>query len=103
MKNGRDLVHIFLKFVVFICFVFVNYCQLIRYFVWDSKYRFDFMKILVTGGTGYIGSHTVVELQQNVPQRIRMFVWVEGQDVDCANVMEEAGLMIHLELAGASR
>ena len=22
-------------------------------------------KILVTGGTGYIGSHTVVELQQN--------------------------------------
>jgi len=23
------------------------------------------MKILVTGGTGYIGSHTVVELQQN--------------------------------------
>ena len=22
------------------------------------------MKILVTGGTGYIGSHTVVELQQ---------------------------------------
>ena len=23
------------------------------------------MKILVTGGTGYIGSHTVVELQQS--------------------------------------
>ena len=23
------------------------------------------MKIFVTGGTGYIGSHTVVELQQN--------------------------------------
>ena len=23
------------------------------------------MKILVTGGTGYIGSHTVVELQNN--------------------------------------
>lgn len=30
-----------------------------------SNNKSEFMKILVTGGTGYIGSHTVVELQQN--------------------------------------
>lgn len=45
----------------------------------------------------------IVELEKDVPQRIRMFVWVEGQDVDCTNVLADAGLMINLELAGESR
>ena len=45
----------------------------------------------------------IVDLQKDVPQRIRMFVWVEGQDVDCTNVLADAGLMINLELAGSSR
>lgn len=45
----------------------------------------------------------IVELERNVPQRIRMFVWVEGQDVDCSNVIAASGLMINLELAGSSR
>jgi len=45
----------------------------------------------------------IVELQRNIPQRIRMFVWVEGQDVDCSNVIAASGLMINLELAGGSR
>ena len=44
----------------------------------------------------------IVELESNVPQRIRMFVWVEGQDVDCSNVLADAALMINLELAGSS-
>lgn len=45
----------------------------------------------------------IVDLEKDVPQRIRMFVWVEGQDVDCTNVLADAGLMINLELAGDSR
>ena len=45
----------------------------------------------------------IVSLEKNVPQRIRMFVWVEGQDVDCSNVIASSGLMINLELAGSSR
>ena len=45
---------------------------------------------------------TIVELERNVPQRIRMFVWIEGQDVDCANVIAASGLMINLELAGGN-
>lgn len=44
----------------------------------------------------------IVELEKNVPQRIRMFIWIEGQDVDCSNVINEAGLMINLELAGSN-
>ncbi len=45
----------------------------------------------------------IVDLEHNVPQRIRMFVWIEGQDVDCANVLAKTALMINLELAGSSR
>lgn len=45
----------------------------------------------------------IVDLEKDVPQRIRMFVWIEGQDVDCSNVLADAGLMINLELAGSSR
>lgn len=44
----------------------------------------------------------VVELEKNVPQRIRMFVWIEGQDVDCTNVLSDSGLLLNLELAGGN-
>lgn len=56
---------------------------------------------MVTGGA--TEDVIIVELEKNVPQRIRMFVWVEGQDVDCSNVIAASGLMINLELAGSSR
>lgn len=42
----------------------------------------------------------IVELQKNVPQRIRMFVWLEGQDPDCIGFSESMGFAIGLELAG---
>ena len=45
---------------------------------------------------------TVVELQQDVPQRIRMFVWVEGQDVDCAAAASGGGLLVSMELAAST-
>lgn len=44
----------------------------------------------------------IVELQRNVPQRIRMFVWLEGQDADCVNLTDAATLMLNLELAGST-
>lgn len=43
---------------------------------------------------------TIVTLQKNVPQRIRMFVWLEGQDADCVNFEDISGFVINLELAG---
>ena len=42
----------------------------------------------------------IIELERNVPQRIRMFVWLEGQDVDCINGISASRLALNIELAG---
>ena len=60
----------------------------------------EFAALVTDGATEDV---VIAELESNVPQRIRMFVWVEGQDVDCSNVIAGSGLMINLELAGSSR
>ena len=61
---------------------------------------------LKEGGTAETGGATedvwMVSLEANVPQRIRMFLWLEGQDVDCGNDAMDASLILNLELAGAS-
>lgn len=44
----------------------------------------------------------IVDLQKNIPQRIRMFIWLEGQDVDCTNDAAASGIAINVELAGSS-
>ena len=40
------------------CYFFVN----LIYYIMLKKRRVIFVSILVTGGTGYIGSHTAIEL-----------------------------------------
>ena len=44
----------------------------------------------------------IIELERNVPQRIRMFIWLEGQDVDCVNEADTSSLMVNVELAGSN-
>ena len=44
----------------------------------------------------------IIKLERNVPQRIRMFIWLEGQDVDCVNAVSTSNLVVNLELAGAN-
>ena len=44
---------------------------------------------------------TLVHLEKNVPQRIRMFIWVEGQDLDCMRSLNEISFALGLELAGS--
>lgn len=44
----------------------------------------------------------IVVLEKNVPQRIRMFVWLEGQDVDCNKEASGQTVALRLELAGSS-
>jgi hypothetical protein len=45
----------------------------------------------------------IIELERNVPQRIRLFIWLEGQDVDCVNAVNTARFAINIELAGSNQ
>ena len=45
----------------------------------------------------------IVKLEKNVPQRIRMFVWLEGQDVDCSDDAEVGRFALSLELAASNQ
>lgn len=44
----------------------------------------------------------LTELTGGVPQRIRMFVWLEGQDVDCINRASLGSFAVSVELAGSN-
>lgn len=41
-------------------------------------------------------------LEAGVPQRIRMFIWLEGQDVDCINAATTGSFALSVELAGSN-
>ena len=45
----------------------------------------------------------IVHLEKNVPQRIRMFIWLEGQDIDCTNAAGAQNLVLSIELAGSNQ
>lgn len=45
----------------------------------------------------------IVKLIPNIPQRIRMFVWIEGQDIDCTQSLEDVNFALSIELAGGNR
>ncbi len=47
-------------------------------------------------------SNSIVTLERNVPQRIRMFIWLEGQDVDCISGASVSGFAMRIELAGST-
>ncbi len=44
----------------------------------------------------------MTELWSEVPQRIRMFIWLEGQDVDCINSAMDGSIAVSIELAGSN-
>ena len=57
--------------------------------------------VVLSGATDDV---VIAELEKNVPQRIRMFVWLEGQDIDCSNnsCIQKTGFAVNLELSGES-
>lgn len=44
----------------------------------------------------------IVTLEKNIPQRIRMFVWIEGQDADCIKDVNALDFALSVELAGST-
>lgn len=44
----------------------------------------------------------IVELEKDVPQRIRLFIWMEGEDVDCVNSAIASAFAFRIELAGSN-
>lgn len=56
------------------------------------------------GTAGAADDAVIVTLHKNVPQRIRVFLWLEGQDADCqaTGLVTPADLALKLELAGST-
>ena len=55
------------------------------------------------GKSGATEDVVIIELEQNVPQRIRMFIWLEGQDIDCPASANSAVFAVSIELAGGTK
>lgn len=53
--------------------------------------------------TGAAEDVFIMELERNVPQRIRMFIWLEGQDVDCTDNAAVSNFALNIELAGSNQ
>ena len=52
--------------------------------------------------TGATEDVKIIELERNIPQRIRMFIWLEGQDMDCAASAKSASFAVNIEFAGGT-
>lgn len=69
-----------------------------------------------TAGAGYVSAEkldnsllstatddvVLTQLERNVPQRIRMYIWLEGQDADCTNNAAGALLALNIQLSGSN-
>ena len=81
-------------------FMFSNTWNL--YFAGDSM-RVKSKEVLSKLDTSnVVKASSIVRLKKNVPQRVRMFVWIEGQDIDCNYYAADQNIALRLELAGSS-
>lgn len=60
----------------------------------------ELVELAVAGATD---DSLIAYLEKNVPQRIRMFVWLEGQDIDCTDILCTLDLAMSIELAGGDQ
>lgn len=59
-----------------------------------------FSEVTLSGATDDV---IIVSLQKNVPQCIRLYIWVEGQDIDCTNSVVASKIALSVELAGSNQ
>lgn len=89
-----------------------NYLQYVvpgRFFesTWDLYLNGDLTKtdseqLSVMTQTNAVSESYITILEKNVPQKIRMFVWIEGQDVDCSYYAASQTISLRLEFAGST-
>ena len=68
----------------------------------EGKERQDEVSMEKVETAGAATDAVITQLKKDVPQRIRMFIWLEGQDADCTNEAMLNQLLINIELAGES-
>ena len=86
-----------------------NYVSRAKFFE-NTEFLYLFGDGTITDGIGqtYVdeGNATdnavIVSLERDVPQRIRMYVWLEGQDVDCVREAALEYFAVGIELAGST-
>ena len=56
-------------------------------------------------GFPFTDGAVIVKLKRNTPQRVRMFIWLEGQDIDCrsSGTVRASELALKIELAGSTK
>lgn len=69
----------------------------------------DFQEAIIEGteNSNYVATFgeitqntIIVTLEKDTPQKVTVFIWIEGQDVDCWNDIAFGNVMVNLELAG---
>ena len=68
----------------------------------EGKERPDEVSMEDVETAGAATDAVITQLKKDIPQRIRMFIWLEGQDADCTNEAMLNQLLINIELAGES-
>ena len=67
----------------------------------DDKVPKDNLSMLAEAGA--TDDMVIATLERDIPQRIRMFIWLEGQDADCINEIATSKFIINIELAGSKQ
>lgn len=69
----------------------------------DGTVSSERLQTLKTAGAA--DGAVIVKLKRNTPQRVRMFIWLEGQDIDCrsSGTVRASELALKIELAGSTK
>ncbi len=54
-------------------------------------------------GTDLASTTMVVDLEKDTPQKVTMFIWIEGQDADCWNDIASGSFVVNLEFAAQEK
>jgi hypothetical protein len=68
----------------------------------NQKVPASTMDLMIGEPAGATVDTHIVRLERDIPQRIRMFIWLEGQDIDCQNIEQDLNFVLSIEFAGGA-